>query len=172
MGKLTLFLDSIAEWTCKIIKWGLAILMLLIVFEVVSRYAFNSPTIWGQDVQTQVFGICTLSGMAYTLLKKGHVTVDIFLVKMPLRRRMFFELFGYVVWLFPMVCSQVYSWYGQMNRSWKYLEKSTSPWMPPVYPFKTIIFLSFVLLLVQAISEFIKNIISMKRGEEEWIADR
>lgn len=172
MGKFTLFADTIAEWTCTIFKWGLGILMLLIVFEVGSRYIFAKPTIWGTDIQTQVFGICTLIGMAYCLLKKGHVTVDILLVKMPLKRRLSFEIFGYIVWMFPMVGSQVYSWYGQMTRSWRYLERSTSPWMPIVYPFKTVLFISFCLLLLQAISEFVKNIISLKRGEEEWIADR
>jgi TRAP-type mannitol/chloroaromatic compound transport system permease small subunit len=141
MGKLTLFLDNIAEWTCKIFKWGLGLLMILIVLEVTLRYAFNAPTLWSLDIQTQVFGTCMLIGMAYTLLKKGHVTVDIVTVRLPTRTKSIVDAIGYCIWLFPMVLSQTYTWFLNMQKSWRVQEKSTSPWMPPVYQFKTLLFL-------------------------------
>ena len=172
MSKFTLYLDKIAEWTCTIFKWGLAILMLLIVFEVTSRYVFHEPTIWGLDMQTQIFGVCMMIGMGYTLQKRGHVIVDILTVRLPTRNKAIVDAIGYLIWLFPMVLSMVYTWWGSMLRSWKFLEKSTSPWMPPVYQFKTLLFLAFALLLIQCISEFIKMIITAKKGDDEWLAER
>ncbi len=172
MARFTWFLDQISEWTNKIFKWGLALLMLLIVYDVVTRYVFNSPTIWGMDVQVQVFAIGMMIGCNFTLLRRGHVMVDLFTVKWPLKRKMILEAIMYVIFFFPFMGAFVYTFYSFMMRSWAMMEKSTSPWMPPVYPFKTVLFICFILLLIQGISEFIKDIITIQKGSDEWIKDR
>ena len=50
--------------------------------------------------------------------------------------------------------------------SWATNEKSSnSPWMPIIYPFKTVIPVTAALLLIQGISEFLKSLHAWKKGE-------
>ena len=41
------FADTVSEWSGKIFSWLVIPLMLGLVYEVVSRYAFSAPTLWG-----------------------------------------------------------------------------------------------------------------------------
>ena len=40
-----------------------------------------------------------------------------------------------------------------------------SPWRPIIYPFKTVIPLTALMLLIQGISEFLKSLYAWKKGE-------
>src|SRR3546814_16828136 len=52
--------------------------------------------------------------------------------------------------------------------SWIQGERSNlSPWLPPVYPLKTVLPVSAALLLLQGVSEFIKSIYAAKGGRWE-----
>src|SRR3546814_17047417 len=54
--------------------------------------------------------------------------------------------------------------------SWIQGERSNlSPWLPPVYPLKTVLPVSAALLLLQGVSEFIKSIYAAKRSEERRV---
>ena len=50
--------------------------------------------------------------------------------------------------------------------SWFTWETSWSVWGPPLYPAKTVIPVTAVLLLIQGISDVIKKVIYLKTGEE------
>jgi len=50
-------------------------------------------------------------------------------------------------------------------RSWAMKETTWSVFAPPVYPIKTVIIITFILLLIQGISEFIKRIYLIKGVE-------
>lgn len=172
MGKLTKYLDKISLGINVGFRWLIGVLMLLIVLEVIMRYVFNAPTVWGFDVQAQLKAFVMTIGLGYTLLKRGHVVVDLLTVKMSLRRKKAVSVFGYVIFIFPVLLATTYSWWVWAGRSWGIMERSWSPWGPPVYPLKTLLVICFVLFLLQAISECIKDTISLKRGSEEWIQDR
>jgi len=45
------------------------------------------------------------------------------------------------------------------------LEKSEiSPWRPPIYPFKAMVPLAALLLLIQGVSEFLKSVYAVRAG--------
>ncbi len=41
------------------------------------RYFFNSPTIWGLELTTFIYGVHFVMGFGYTEKYDGHVSVDI-----------------------------------------------------------------------------------------------
>jgi len=51
------------------------------------------------------------------------------------------------------------------QESWAIKEVSYTVFAPPIYPIKTVIPLTAFLLLIQGISDFLKNIIFVTRGE-------
>ena len=61
---------------------GISILAMGIIlfYEVVARYVFNSPTIWAQEVSIIIFMWAMLGGAAYTLQVGKHVKIDLLTV--------------------------------------------------------------------------------------------
>jgi hypothetical protein len=53
-------------------------LLVVVVYEVVMRYAFNAPTTWGFEATTFLYGVHYMLGLAYCDVYGGHVRVDIF----------------------------------------------------------------------------------------------
>ncbi len=173
MAKATLYLDKLSLKVCVYFKWLMAVLMILIVIEVFMRRVLNAPTIWSGELQCQAFAICCVIGAGYGSLVKTHVTVDIFIGMLSLKRKMIMELIGYFAFIWPLLIASIYAWFLMASDSWRILERSLySPWQPVVYPLKTILLIGFVLFFLQTVSEVIKDIITLKRGSDEWLRDR
>jgi TRAP-type mannitol/chloroaromatic compound transport system permease small subunit len=62
----------------------------------------------------------------------------------------------------------IFLWFGWKFAYDSWLEKEraiTSAWMPPIYPLKMVMVVAIVFLLLQGISEFLKNLHVFLRGE-------
>ena len=55
--KLSIFCDTINEWTGRIFGWVIVPLVLLTVMEVILRRIFGAPTIWSFEVLKQLYGL-------------------------------------------------------------------------------------------------------------------
>ncbi|WP_245586977.1 TRAP transporter small permease subunit [Pelistega indica] len=67
------------------------------IYEVISRYIFNSPTVWGLELATLIFGPYFLLGGAYLLHLKGHVNLDLVKNKLSDKSQKFLDIFAYLV---------------------------------------------------------------------------
>jgi TRAP-type mannitol/chloroaromatic compound transport system permease small subunit len=104
-------------------------------------------------------------GGAYTLMGRMHVRMDFFTTKLPLRRQQWIDIFGYLIFFFPLMILLVYSSYRFIVNSWAIFEKSAiSQWRPPIYPVKALAGVALLLLLFQGVSEFIKLIREISKG--------
>src|SRR5699024_297516 len=56
--------------------WLIVPLMFSLVFEVVSRYIFNRPTIWAYDMTYMLSSAVFMLGAAFALQKGSHVRAD------------------------------------------------------------------------------------------------
>lgn len=107
--------------------------------------------------QWYAFTLIFMLGAGYTLLHDGHVRVDVFYTNWSPRKRAMVNLLGTIVFLIPFgVLASIASW-GAIVNSWSVLEMSPDPGGLPRYPLKSMILVSFGLLLLQGISEIIKN---------------
>jgi len=79
----------------RLVTWaarlgGLMLLMvgLFVLYEVVCRYVFQSPTLWVMDYSIYFVMWAVLLGSAYTMRTRGHVLVDVVIKKIsPANRR-------------------------------------------------------------------------------------
>jgi TRAP-type mannitol/chloroaromatic compound transport system permease small subunit len=54
----------------------------------------------------------------------------------------------------------------EASHSWSIGELSdASPWRPPLYPLKTVIPVTALLLLIQGVSEFLKSLYAARTGQ-------
>ena len=137
-------------------------LIAVVAFEVLMRYAFNAPTIWAFEATTLLYGIHFVLGFAYTHKHDGHVAIDVFEARLPQRPRTILRLATNLAIFIPTtgllaVWSVIYA-----TSSWKELERASTSWAPPIYPFKTIMAVGFVLLFLQGLSKLIKDFRSLR----------
>jgi len=149
--------DNMNEWIGKIFCWLMLPLMFVTAFEVFMRYVVKRPTIWAWDVNIQVFAAITFLGGGYALLEKAHVTVDVFTINMGARKLAILNLITSLFFFFGIGVLMIGGW-EMFKMSWKVKEAMPTIWAPPYYWMKLLVPLGALLLLLQGISEFIKNL--------------
>lgn len=83
MEKFLHGIDTISEWSGKLVMWLVVLLTGMLGYEVVMRYAFNAPTKWAFDLSYMIGGSYFLLGQAYALKMRRHVRIDIFYAFFP-----------------------------------------------------------------------------------------
>jgi TRAP-type mannitol/chloroaromatic compound transport system permease small subunit len=92
-------------------------------------------------------------GMGYTLLKNEHVRVDIFYNKFSKRTQATVDVVLTLCLFLPCFGLLLYHLVPYVYDSWATSEKSLeSFWRPPIYPFKTVLLISIILLLLQGLA--------------------
>lgn len=171
-SKISKYIDVAQVKSAWLFKWILFSMMALVVYEVTVRYVFKAPTIWGLDLRAMIYAVTIMVGLSYTLLMRSHVVVDAFTINLSWRTKKYIDIFNFVVFYFPPMGVLVYTMWNLMIQSWQLLERTYTPWAPPVYPLKTLLVIAYANAVLQGISEVIKDIISLKKGSDDWIKER
>ena len=157
------FTDTTGVW----ISWLSVPLVLAVSYEVISRYFFDAPTIWSFDVTFMLYGTIFMLGAAYALHKGAHIRTDFFFERWSTRTKGMIDSVAYIVFFFP---SLVLFFVVSANEAWyafSIMETSEqTPWRPILWPFKTVVPLACVLLIVQGVSETIKSVWAARTGIE------
>lgn len=133
-------------------------LLVVVLYEVFMRYGFNSPTVWGFEATAFLYGLHYMFGLAYTDVTKGHVRVDIFTSLAPKKIRAAISALTTLVFFMPvMVCMTIWSTKFAIY-SIQGLERNSTSWAPPIWPFKIIMAFCFFILLLQGISNLIRDL--------------
>lgn len=145
---------KIGEWVSYF-----TFLMAAITFVVVIlRYGFNLGWIAMQESVVYLHAAVFLLGSAYTLQHDGHVRVDVFYRRFSEKRKALVNLVGTLFLLLPvMLFITLVSWHYVLE-SWQTLEGSMeSGGLPFLYVLKSFILLFSITMLLQGISEVIKQ---------------
>jgi len=136
------------------------ILVILMCYEVVMRYFFNAPTIWGLEFTTFLFGIHFVMGYAYTESFDGHVRVDIFSSRFSQRTQDIIHITLSLLITLPLVTLLgIWAWDNAIT-STRIFEHLSSAWAPPIWPVKLFMALGFTLLLLQVLTNLIKRVLT------------
>lgn len=158
-------LDAVAEWSGWLVGWLIVPLMGAMVYEVVARYLFRAPTVWAHDLSYMLYGTLFMLGGAYTLRHQGHIRTDFLYNNLSVRGQALLDSIAYLFLFFPAFA--VFLWFGweSFHQSWRLDERTISPWAPPLYPFRAVPPLAAALLLVQGVSEVLKSLYALIKGE-------
>ena len=166
MQNLFLTIDRISTFVGHCFAWLVVGLTGLIGYEVFSRYVLNNPHAWAFDAQIMLYGTMFMMAGAYTLAKNGHVRGDILYGFLKPRTQAIFDLILYIVFFIPGGVALAYAGYSFAADSWRILEHSSiTADGPPLYPFKTILPIAGVFLLLQGLVEIFRCIVCIKQGE-------
>ena len=155
-----------STWIGQFFSWLIVALTFMISWEVFSRYVLDNPHAWAFDVMSMMYGSLFMMAGAYTLAKNGHVRGDILYGFFKPRTQAIFDLVLYIVFFIPGVVALAYAGYSFAADSWRILEHSSiTADGPPLYPFKTILPIAGVFLLLQGLVEIFRCIVCIKQGE-------
>ncbi len=132
-------------------------MMGILLFESLSRTIFNQPHIWVVEIAQFTMAAYYLLGGGYSMILEGHVRMDLLYGRWSARRQamtdaitVFFLIFYLVFLLYGGISSIEYAVrYGQVNYT---------PWAPPLAPIKIIMTIGIVLMLLQTIATFFKDL--------------
>lgn len=146
-------IDFVNEWIGRIVRYLIFVITGVVFGEVIARYVFNAPTVWGMETSELLFGFFVLLGGGYCLLHGHHVKVDILYRRWSPRTRAIVNCVTYLLTVF--FCS-VFIWYG-FKIAWgaTLMQQTTGTiWNPPLWPYKIVFTVGFLLLLVQVLRNF------------------
>jgi TRAP-type mannitol/chloroaromatic compound transport system permease small subunit len=110
------------------------------------------------ELQWYMFSVVFLLGAAYGLRHDVHVRVDILYSRLSERGKAWLDLAGTLLFLVPFSILMLWVSYPAVMRSWSVREVSPDPGGLVRYPVKALILASFVLLLLQAFSQMVKQV--------------
>jgi TRAP-type mannitol/chloroaromatic compound transport system permease small subunit len=165
MTRFLFFIDSLSMWVGKAFAWLILILTLGVSYEVFVRYVLRAPTTWAFDFSYITYGALFLMAGAYTLSRGGHVRADVVYRLWKPRTQAMMDLTLYIIFFLPAVAAFIYSGWNYAAMSIRFKEVSIfSPAGVPVFPLKTLVPVTGVLLLLQGIAEIIRCVICIQRG--------
>ncbi|SDP51938.1 TRAP transporter small permease subunit [Desulforhopalus singaporensis] len=160
-------LISIAEKTNKMVGKASSLLifvfMFLMVYEVIARYFFESPTIWVHELCGYLFAAYVAFTGGWVLLRKGHVSVDIIYQFFPKKLKYSADLIVSVVALFMFV---VLFWQGY-KFAWHAFatnQHSHTLFGPVLWPVKALLPLGSLFFVLQILADLGKTILKFKQG--------
>lgn len=140
------------------VGWAILASILVSSVNAVVRKVFNASANGWLELQWHLFGAAILIASAYTLLRNEHIRIDIVSVRLPPRLRNAIELLGHAVFLLPFAALGIHESLPWVMTSLRQGERSANFGGLVLWPIKAAIFLGFVLLLLQALSEIIKRV--------------
>jgi len=168
MRKVLGFVDSVSQWTGKIVQWLCVVLIVVLSYEVTMRYVFNAPTIWVMQTSMMLGGAIVTLGWCFVQQQKAHVRVDLFYGRYSERGKALTNILGSLVFFFPFIGILTYRSFTQFLYSVAMHEKMPeTAWYPPVYPIKLVIFVGFLLFLLQGTVQFIREVQVLTKGRSD-----
>jgi len=133
------------------------LLALLVGYDALMRYLFSAGSIALQEVEWHLFDILFLLGLSYALKHKKHVRVDIFFVNYSPNTKAMIEILSMLFLLIPFSMFFLQGAFDMTLQSFLQNEVSSDPGgLKYRFIIKGVLFLAFILLVLQAISEIIK----------------
>lgn len=156
--RLSKLIDALTERLGAAIIWLVFIAVLVSAANAVARKAFDLGSNAFLELQWYLFAAIFLLGASYTLLRQGHVKIDVILSHFSKRTQIKVEIFGILFFLMPFVYQVIRLMWPLVTQAYASGEMSENAGGLIRWPVYAIIPVGFALLGIQGLSELIKRI--------------
>ncbi len=185
MTRYLLAVDRLSAWVGKAFGWAIVLLTLIVGVSVIFRYVFRITTVaqlginpssglawpfvwffdWAFDTSFILYGTLFMMAGAYTLSRNAHVRGDMLYREWSVRTQAIVDLICYLTFFLPGILALVYSGWQFAEMSRLFNERSpATPGGPVIWPFKFIIPLAGLTMLLQGLVEIIRCIEAIRTG--------
>jgi TRAP-type mannitol/chloroaromatic compound transport system permease small subunit len=157
-------IDGFIDLVGRITAWSSFALAVVMASNVLLRYAFNTGSVWSQELEWTLMSPICLFGMSYALRHGEHVRVDVLFASFSERNK---QLIEFITALISMVFCAIVIWlsWSYVAYSWNIGEGSPNPGgIPARYLLKSLIPIGFALLLMQSVADAIHRFYTWRRA--------
>ena len=156
------FVDFVCTKVGRFIMYGVFLMMGILVLSFVTRNIINLPLMWIIEMAQFVITGYYLLGGGYSMLTDDHVRMDLFYGRLSEKGKAkmdiftsFFLVFYLITLLIGSITSLIYTI--ETN------QKLFTAWAPYVWPIKIIMLFGILLMLLQSISMFFKDVAKIRK---------
>jgi TRAP-type mannitol/chloroaromatic compound transport system permease small subunit len=158
-AKISLLLDNIITRLGNLAAWMNVLLIAAIIVQVVLRYLFGLGLVMLEEIQWHLFSAAFMIGLSYCIVSDDHIRLDLLHAGFSERTKEKIEIFGTLFLLLPMTIVILMHGFDFWWDSWRIGESSDAPLgLCCRWGIKAILPLSFVLLLLAALSRLIRAV--------------
>jgi TRAP-type mannitol/chloroaromatic compound transport system permease small subunit len=159
LKQLVRAIDALSKFCGMLAALTVVVLVVLMLYDVVLRYAFNAPTTWGNDLNTFLMGGAFVMSIAYALSTDSHVRVDLFYTERTRHYMNYVDLVGLALVVLPVVAWITWGLWGYLLDGIRTGERTGSGgWNPVVWPFRVVLVVGFAMFTIQIFAEIVKRI--------------
>ena len=151
-------IDAATERVGRIVYWLVLVVVLISAANATVRKMFNYSSNAYLEIQWYLFSVIFLFGAGYTLLRNEHVRIDIIAGRLSARAQNWIDVFGLVLFLFPMSFVILWLSWPLVTDSYLRHEVSSNAGGLIIWPARLMVPVGFALLIVQGLSELIKRV--------------
>jgi TRAP-type mannitol/chloroaromatic compound transport system permease small subunit len=141
----------------RIVSWVWFVLIMVIVVNVVMRYAFGQGRIEFEELQWHLYAIGFLVGMATCMSSDSHIRVDVLHDRLPRKSQAWIELYGLLLLFLPFVLMVLIFSFPFVQYSWSIAEVSDAPGgLPFRWVIKSVLPLGMILLLAAGLRRLLR----------------
>ncbi|MEM9574121.1 MAG: TRAP transporter small permease subunit [Pseudomonadota bacterium] len=176
-------IDSVNYRIGRIIMYGIFVMGAILLWSSISKTFFD-PTLWTLEMAQFAMVTYYVLGGPYSIQLGSNVRMDLFYGEWSDRRKaqvdaitVFLLMFYLGVLLYGGLGSLAYSLGHYKGENFKFLfdlvigaqevgrlERSATAWRPEIWPIKLVMCVGVFLMLLQAVSELLKDLIKIKGG--------
>jgi TRAP-type mannitol/chloroaromatic compound transport system permease small subunit len=156
--QLSKAIDALNEFVGRWVSWLVLAAVLISALNAVVRKAFNTSSNAFLEIQWYLFAGTFLLAAGYTMLRQEHVKIDVILSRFSKRTQIKVEIFGILVFLFPLVITVVELVWPLVVKAYFSGEMSSNAGGLIRWPVFALVPAGFTLLGLQGLSELIKRI--------------
>ncbi|NQY19749.1 MAG: TRAP transporter small permease subunit [Campylobacteraceae bacterium] len=151
--------DKFADIIGAITSIAIVLMIFNVTYDVIMRYFFRSGSIAFQEMEWHLFSVVILLGMAYTLKEDGHVRVDLIYDGLTDKRKALIDMIGVITFILPIAFLIINASIPYVIETFQSGEISGDPGgLTHRWIVKSLIPLSFILLVITSIGFFIRNL--------------
>ena len=163
MRKILHIIDSINERVGSISSWLVLVLIIVILYEVISRYVFNKPTTWGFDTFRMISGAIIVFGWAYTQRHNSHIRVDVLYAHFSPRKKAFIDVIGTGLFFLPLFGAFIVLAESSVQHTYLFYISHLGG-LPTKLLYQVTILIGLSLFFLQFVGRFIRDVYILFKG--------
>jgi TRAP-type mannitol/chloroaromatic compound transport system permease small subunit len=158
------FVEAINRGVGKFSMYGVFAMGGVLLYESISRTIFDKPHIWVVEVAQFLMAAYYLLGGGYSMMLEGHVRMDLLYGRWSKQRQALADVLTGPILIFYLIFLMV-GGMSSIHYAVVYKQVNYTPWAPPLAPIKIIMVFGILLMLLQAIATFFKDL-AKARGKD------
>ena len=156
-AKFSGFCERASLAVSRVAMWLAAAIVAVMLFEVVSRYLFEKPTLWANELSLWLAGILYLFAGLYAMRERAHIRVTVLYDMLSKNGRRALDAVAMLVVVVFAAMLVAGSW-NAVRKTVAGWETFGTAWDPPIpATVKPLILIVTTLIAVQAVSNFVAD---------------